>query len=310
MRIIVTGGAGFIGSHIVESYVAAGHDVVVVDSLWSKGGGRRENVPERANFVHLDIREPELERIFREFQPEIVSHHAAQHSVAVGSRDPKYDADVNVIGLLNVLESAVKARVRKVIFASSAATYGDIDALPFDETTPQRPLSPYGITKMVSEHYLRFFKSDHGLDYTVLRYGNVYGPRQDPNGEAGVVAIFINKFLAGAGVRIDWDGEQTRDYVFVEDVAAVNVRALEGGSGGTYVIGTGERTSVNAIYEAIAAATGFEAPIERAPRRPGDARDVLFRPALAAAELGWKPSTSLQAGIEKTVEYFRRRLAA
>jgi UDP-glucose 4-epimerase len=163
---------------------------------------------------------------------------------------------------------------------------------------------------MVSEHYLRFFKSDHGLDYTVLRYGNVYGPRQDPNGEAGVVAIFINKFLAGAGVRIDWDGEQTRDYVFVEDVAAVNVRALEGGSGGTYVIGTGERTSVNAIYEAIAAATGFEAPIERAPRRPGDARDVLFRPALAAAELGWKPSTSLQAGIEKTVEYFRRRLAA
>jgi UDP-glucose 4-epimerase len=310
MRIIVTGGAGFIGSHIAESYVAGGHDVVVVDSLWSQGGGRRENVPERANFVHLDIREPELERIFRDFQPEIVSHHAAQHSVAIGSRDPKYDAEVNVLGLLNVLECASKASVRKVIFASSAATYGDVDALPFDEKTPQRPSSPYGITKMVAEHYLRFFKNEHGLDYTILRYGNVYGPRQDPTGEAGVVAIFISKFLAGQGVRIDWDGEQTRDYVYVEDVADANVRALDRGAGGTYVIGAGVRTSVNQIYRALVDATGFEAPLEHAPRRPGDARDVVFNPALAAAELGWKASTSLAAGIEKTVEYFRRRVAA
>jgi UDP-glucose 4-epimerase len=310
MRIIVTGGAGFIGSHISQAYVDAGHDVVAIDSLWSQGGGRREHVPERANFAHMDIRGNELERIFREFQPELVSHHAAQHSVAIGARDPKYDAEVNVLGLLNVLECCVRANVKKVIFASSAATYGDIDTLPFDELTPQRPVSPYGITKMVAEHYLRFFKSDHGLDYTILRYGNVYGPRQDPLGEAGVIAIFIGRFLAGQGVRIDWDGEQTRDYVYVDDVAALNVAALERGRGATYVVGSGKRTSVNDIYAAIAKATGFQAPIERAARRPGDARDVLYKPVRVMAELGWKATTPLDDGIERTVEYFRRRMAA
>jgi UDP-glucose 4-epimerase len=310
MRIVVTGGAGFIGSHIAQAYVDAGHDVVVVDSLWSKGGGRREHIPERANFAHLDIRDAALERIFREFSPEVVSHHAAQHSVSIGSRDPKYDADVNVLGLINVLECAVKANVRKMIFASSAATYGDVDALPFDETSPQRPTSPYGITKMVAEHYLRFFKHEHGLEYTALRYGNVYGPRQDPAGEAGVVAIFIERFLSHHGVRIDWDGEQTRDYVFVEDVAEANLRALERGDGGIFCIGTGERTSVNQIYRELVRATGFAAPIEAAPRRPGDARDVQFNPALAKAVLGWSPRTTLPAGIERTVEYFRKRVAA
>ncbi|HYW55047.1 MAG TPA: NAD-dependent epimerase/dehydratase family protein, partial [Dongiaceae bacterium] len=175
MRIVVTGGAGFIGSHLVDAFVGAGNEVVVIDSLWSHGGGRRENIPDGVSFVHMDIRDDAgLQRIFSEFKPEVVSHHAAQHSVAIGSRDPKYDANVNVIGMLNVLEAAVKAGSRKVIFASSAATYGDVGAMPVDETSPQRPESPYGITKMVTEHYLRFFKSEHGLDYTVLRYGNVY----------------------------------------------------------------------------------------------------------------------------------------
>ena len=206
MRIVVTGGAGFIGSHLVDAFIAAGHDVVVIDNLWSHGGGRRENLHARASFVHMDIRDEAVKRIFHEYKPEIVCHHAAQHSVAIGSRDPQFDANVNIVGMLNVLDAAVAAGTRKVLFASSAATYGDVTHMPVDETSPQRPVSPYGISKMVTEHYLRFYQSEHGLDYTALRYGNVYGPRQDPNGEAGVIAIFIGKFLAGEGVRIDWDG--------------------------------------------------------------------------------------------------------
>ena len=307
MRVIVTGGAGFIGSHIVDAYIGLGHDVLVLDSLWDHGGGRRENIHPKAEFVLMDIREAGVSKVFTDYKPEIVCHHAAQHSVAIGARDPQFDASVNVLGLLNILDAAVGAGARKAIFASSAATYGDVDALPFDETTPQRPISPYGITKMVAEHYLRFYHREHGLDYTALRYGNVYGPRQDPNGEAGVIAIFIGKFLNQQGVRIDSDGEQTRDYVYVGDVAAANVAALDRGSAMELCIGTGNRTSVNAIYQALVKATGFEAPIEHAPRRAGDARDVQFNPAKAKRELGWEPKTGLLDGMQRTVDYFRER---
>lgn len=305
MRILVTGGAGFIGSHVADAYVALGHEVLVLDSLWEHGGGRRENVPEQAVFSELDIRDPRLAEVFREFQPEVVNHHAAQHSVAISSRDPRFDADVNVMGLINVLDNSVKNNVRKVIFASSGATFGTPDRLPMNEQTPQRPESPYGITKMVAEHYLRFYGSEHGLDYTALRYGNVYGPRQDPNGEAGVIAIFIGKFLAGQGVRIDWDGEQTRDYVYVKDVADANLRALERGSAGCYCIGTNKRTSVNEIYRALCKISGFEAPVTPGPKRPGDARDAQFDPSLAKAELGWEPRTPLLEGMRETYAYFR-----
>ncbi|MBV8720938.1 MAG: NAD-dependent epimerase/dehydratase family protein [Candidatus Eremiobacteraeota bacterium] len=305
MRIIVTGGAGFIGSHIVDTYLAAGHEVLVLDSLWEHGGGRRANVPERASFVHMDVRDDGVGRIFAEFKPEVVSHHAAQHSVAISSRDPIYDAQVNVVGMLNVLESAVKNGCRKVIFASSGATFGNPEMLPITDDTPQRPTSPYGITKMVTEHYLRFYQAEKGLDFTALRYGNVYGPRQDPNGEAGVISIFIGKFLQREGVRIDWDGEQTRDYVYAGDVARVNVAALDRGSGGCYVIGTGVKTSVNAIYRALVEISGFEAPVTHAPRRPGDARDAQFDASRARKELGWSASTTLIDGMRATYEYFK-----
>ncbi len=301
----MTGGAGFIGSHIVDSYLALGHDVLVLDSLWEHGGGRRANVPDRASFVHMDIRDENVDRIFKEFKPEIVSHHAAQHSVAISSRDPKFDADVNVTGLLNVLEASVKNGVKKVIFASSGATFGTPERFPIDERTPQFPTSPYGITKMVAEHYLRFYKSEKGLDFTALRYGNVYGPRQDPNGEAGVISIFIGKFLKREGIRIDWDGEQTRDYVFVKDVAGANVLALEKGSGGIYCIGTGVKTSVNQIYRALVEISGFEAPVANGPKRSGDARDAQFDPSLAKKELGWLPSTKLIDGMRQTYDYFK-----
>ena len=308
MRIVITGGAGFIGSHIADAYVADGHEVLVVDSLWEHGGGRRQNVPERASFVHMDIRDEGIGRIFQEFKPEIVNHHAAQHSVAIGSRDPIYDAQVNVIGLLNILEQSVKSSVRKVIFASSGATFGTPDKLPIDETTPQHPESPYGITKMVAEHYLRFFKNEHDLDFTALRYGNVYGPRQDPNGEAGVISIFIGKFLAGEPVRIDWDGEQTRDYVFVKDVARANLLALEKGSGGMYCIGTNRRTSVNELYRALCEIAGETPQVVKGPKRSGDARDAQFDYVLAAKELGWEPATQLLDGVRQTYEYFEERL--
>ena len=307
MRILVTGGAGFIGSHIVDAYLDEGHEVLVLDSLWEHGGGRRQNVPQRANFIHMDIRDENIVRVFTDFKPEIVNHHAAQHSVAISSRDPKFDADVNVMGLINVLENSVKGGVKKFIFASSGATFGTPDHLPMDERTPQNPESPYGITKMVAEHYLRFYKSEHGLDYTALRYGNVYGPRQDPNGEAGVIAIFIGKFLAKQGVRIDWDGEQTRDYVYVKDVAQANVLALDHGSGGRYCIGTNVRTSVNQLYRTLCEIAGFEAPLTQGPRRPGDARDAQFDPALAKAELGWVPRTPLREGMRETFEWFSRQ---
>jgi len=306
VRIIVTGGAGFIGSHIVDAYLALGHDVLVLDSLWEHGGGRRANVPERANFVHMDIRDANIARIFQEFRPEIVSHHAAQHSVAISTRDPKFDADVNVIGLLNVLETSVKSGVKKVIFASSGATFGTPDHFPIVEFTPQRPTSPYGITKMVAEHYLRFYKEEKGLDFTALRYGNVYGPRQDPNGEAGVISIFIGKFLKHEGIRIDWDGDQTRDYVFVKDVAQANAAALEKGSGGIYVIGTNVKTSVNEVYRTLVKISGFEAPVTPGPRRAGDARDAQFDSSLAQKELGWKPATNLMDGMRETYEYFEK----
>jgi UDP-glucose 4-epimerase len=280
--------------------------VLVVDSLWEHGGGRRANVRNGITLVHMDVRDEAIGRVFGDFKPEIVNHHAAQHSVAISVRDPVYDAQVNIVGLLNVLENACRSGARKVIFASSGAIYGTPERLPMNEQTPQRPSSPYGISKMVGERYLQFYRENRQLDFSALRYGNVYGPRQDPNGEAGVIAIFIGHVLARRPVRIDWDGEQTRDYVFASDVAQANLAVLEHGSGESYVIGTGIKTSVNEIYRTLVQIGGFEAPIERAPKRAGDARDAQFDSAKARAELRWSASTALADGIRATYEYFER----
>lgn len=304
MRILVTGGAGFIGSHVVDALVSASHEVAIVDSFWTNGGGRRANVNPRAQLHQIDIRDADLADVFAKFKPEIVCHHAAQHSVAISTGDPLYDADVNVRGLLNVLTLAAKHKAAKVIFASSAATYGAPQYLPIDEEHPQLPESPYGITKMIAEHYLRYFSSGLGLRYTALRYGNVYGPRQDPNGEAGVIAIFTGRILKGEPIRIDWDGEQQKDYVFVGDVVRANLLALDRADGERINIGTGIGTSVNALHKAIAAAVGRDVAVVPAPKRAGDLYKCVFKIDKAKATLGWEPLTQLADGIAKTAEYF------
>src|SRR5579864_5677754 len=262
MRIMVTGGAGFIGSHIVDQCIAAGHEVAVVDNLWQEGGGKEQNLNPKAHFFREDITdEATLQSIFDEVRPEVVSHQAAQHSVAISTKNPQLDARVNVLGLLNVLTNCTRVGTRKIIFASSGATYGTPSRLPIDEEVPQRPESPYGITKMVAEHYLRYWQEANGLNYTALRYGNVYGPRQDPNGEAGVIAIFAKRFLTRQPVRIDWDGEQRKDYVYVKDVARANVIALSRGDHDIFCIGSGKPTSVKEIYKALADLIGYEPEI-------------------------------------------------
>lgn len=307
MRILVTGGAGFIGSHIVDQCVALGHEVAVIDNLWEEGGGKEQNLNPEARFFRADITDDAaLQSIFDEVRPEVVSHQAAQHSVAISTKNPQLDARVNVLGLLNVLTNCTRVGTRKIVFASSGATYGTPARLPIDEEVVQRPESPYGITKMVAEHYLRYWQEANGLSYTALRYGNVYGPRQDPNGEAGVIAIFARRFLNHESVRIDWDGNQKKDYVFVGDVARANLLAIEHGHNDIFCIGTGGAASVNELYDALAAIIGYKPEIVRAPKRPGDIYLTYFDYQKAERVLGWKPLTTLKVGIEKTVEFFRK----
>jgi UDP-glucose 4-epimerase len=305
VKTLVTGGAGFIGSHIVDLLLAEGHRVAVVDNLV---GGRRSNIHGSARWYQEDIRNDEFARIVAHEQPEVMFHQAAQMSVKKSTDDPVYDATVNVLGLLNVLEACVRTRVRKVIFASSGATYGNPDYLPLDEQHQLRPASPYGITKMVAEHYLAYYRRDHGLQYTALRYGNVYGPRQDSHGEAGVIAIFIRQLLTGHTPVIHWDGEQVRDYVYVGDVAQANLRAAAAGDGGSYCIGTGAGTSVNQVYDELCRILSLQVKPERAPRRAGDLRAAYFDTRLAERDLDWRPSVTLDRGLARTVEAFRAEL--
>lgn len=305
MRILVTGGAGFIGSHVVDACIAAGHSVSVVDNLWDEGGGKKANLNPQARFYQLDVRDAALAAVFDSEKPDVVAHHAAQHSVAISARHPDLDAQVNILGLLNLLHNCVRVGTQKVIMASSSTVFGTPRIEPLVESALQMPESPYGITKMASEHYLRYFQAAHGLRYTALRYGNVFGPRQDPSGEAGVIAIFARRILTGQPVRIDWDGEQAKDYVYVGDVARANMAALTRGDNEAYLIGSGARTSVNDLYSKLASIIGREVEIVRAPKRAGDVRFFTFNNAKARADLGWQPEVSLDEGLHNTVEYFR-----
>jgi UDP-glucose 4-epimerase len=306
VRALVTGGAGFIGSTIVDLLISEGHEVAVVDNLST---GKRENlsVDPGVRFYEMDIRDPNLASVFVRERPEVVFHQAAQMSVKVSTDDPILDGQVNVVGLINTLQASATAGVRKVVFASSGATYGNPQRLPMDEEHPQRPESPYGITKMAGEHYLNYFALDHGVQYTALRYGNVYGPRQDPHGEAGVVAIFCNYLLSGQQPIIHWDGEQTRDYVYVGDVARANLAAAFGGDGRCYCVGTGVGTSVNALYGLLCQQAGTWVEPRRAPRRPGDLRAAYFDTTRAREELGWTASVPLRDGLAATFEFFATR---
>lgn len=307
MKVLVTGGAGFIGSHVADIMVEAGHQVSIVDNLWKRGGGKLENLNAQAQFYAVDVRDPGLADVFATECPEVVCHLAAQHSVSISTEAPAYDADVNILGLINLLQICVRYGVRKVIFASSAATYGVVDAMPIREDTAQCPESPYGITKMASEHYLRCWQKLYGLDYTALRYGNVYGPRQDASGEAGVIAIFTNAILRGEPVRIDWDGEQQKDYVYVRDVARANLLALTRGSGEAFCIATGKGTSVNELYRHLTGIAGYTVDIQHAPKRPGDIRLSYFDCTKAREQLGWGPEVDLGQGMQLTVAHYQSR---
>jgi UDP-glucose 4-epimerase len=307
MKVLVTGGAGFIGSHVVDVLLEAGHEVSIVDNLWEHGGGRMENVNPQARFHQTDVRDAALAEVFEKEQPEAVCHLAAQHSVKISTDDPAHDAQVNVLGLINLLQCCTRFGTRKVVFSSSGATYGTVDKMPIDEQTPQHPQSPYGITKLASEHYLRYWKDMYGLDFTSLRYGNVYGPRQDPAGEAGVIAIFAHAILMGGPVRIDWDGEQQKDYVYVHDIARSNLLALMRGGGEAFCIATGQGTSVNALYRGLADVAGYDVEIVHAPKRPGDIYLSYFDCRKAEKQLGWKPEIDLQKGLRLTMDYFRSR---
>jgi UDP-glucose 4-epimerase len=303
MRILVTGGAGFIGSHVVDAFIEAGHHVAVVDDLST---GRRSNLNPRAAFYQMDIRSPALGDLFRQERPSVVSHHAAQVDLRRSVVDPVFDADVNVLGSLNVLECCRACGVRKVIYISSGgAVYGEPAYLPCDEDHPIQPLAPYGASKYIVERYLYLYREVHRLDYTVLRYGNVYGPRQDAQGEAGVVAIFAAQMLDDGKLVINGSGDQERDFVYVEDCARANLLALDRGSGGVYNLGRGQGTSVNRIFELLKGITGYRGDPVHGPPKAGETFRILLDPARARDDLGWQPTVDLQAGLQRTVAYFR-----
>jgi len=303
MRILVTGGAGFIGSHVVEAYLAEGHEVAVVDNLST---GRRSNVPKGATLHEVDLHARELERIFESFAPEVVNHHAAQASVKIGNADPVHDLEVNGGGTARLMQLAAAHGVRKVIYASSGGTvYGEPQSLPVTESHPIAPRSNYGASKYVGEIYVQLAARTTGIDYTIFRYGNAFGPRQDPHGEAGVIAIFTGLMLNGQQCTIDGDGEQKKDYLYVGDIARANLLALDGGPGLVANIGTGKGITVNHIFETLSRATGNSIPPRHGPPRQGDVRNFWLDCSCAKAALGWEPQVSFEDGVRVTVQSFR-----
>ena len=302
MKIFVTGGAGFIGSHITDSLVEGGHKVSVIDDLST---GKRSHIHPKAKFYHLDIRDKRLNEVFSQERPNIVCHHAAQINVRKSVEDPIFDANINILGTLHLLKLSLTHGVKKIIFASTGgAIYGEQDYFPADENHPTRPLSPYGVTKLAVENYLYYYQQVYGLDYVILRYANVYGPRQDPYGEAGVVAIFAESMLSGKTPIINGDGKQTRDFVNVSDVAAANVAALNFTGSNIFNIGTGIETSINELFQQIKKFTKAKIKENHGSAKKGEQIRSVITPQKAINTLNWTPQISLADGLKKTVEYF------
>lgn len=303
MRILVTGGAGFIGSHIVDAYLAAGHEVAVLDDLSS---GKRANLPDDVPIFEHDIRSGDVDGVFREFRPEVVNHHAAQASVKVSTQDPVHDLSVNGGGTANLLQIALKHGTRRFVHCSTGgALYGEPDHLPVPEDHAIVPLSPYGLSKRIGELYTEHLTRGTDLEYVLVRYGNVFGPRQDPHGEAGVMAIFAGRMLAGTQCVIDGDGEQSKDYVYVSDIARANVLVLEKGAGMAFNFGTGAGTSVNTIFRTLHEATGNTVEPVHGPPRKGDVPHIYLDSSRAMEVLGWQPEVSFTDGVRLTVDSIR-----
>jgi UDP-glucose 4-epimerase len=308
LKVLVTGGAGFIGSHVADRMVADGHDVAVVDDLSS---GRREQVPGAANLYQMDVESRWLDRVIERERPEAVIHLAAQVSVSRSMREPMFDAQVNVLGSLGLVLACRQHGVRRLVFASTGgAIYGDTEVLPTPETFPAWPESPYGAAKLAVEHYLHLFHRLDGFSAACLRFANVYGPRQDPHGEAGVVAIFAGALLEGRAPTIHGDGRKTRDYVYVGDVVEAVAAAMRGEACGAFNIGTGIETDVNRLYGLIAGAAGSDLAAVHGPDRPGDVERSCLAIGRATEVLGWRPRVELAEGVALTVDYFRQRVAA
>ena len=306
MKVLVTGGAGFIGSHVVDRCVEAGHDVAVVDDLST---GRREQVHAAARLRVADIRNPALDDVFRAETPEAVIHLAAQASVGRSVANPHLDADINIMGSINLLECCRRAGARRVVYVSTGgAGYGNTNVIPTPEDHPARPVSPYGVSKVAAEVYLGCWEALHGLRGITLRLANIYGPRQDPHGEAGVVAIFTDRLLRGEPCMINGDGLQTRDYVYVGDVADAALLALERSEvTGPVNIGTGVETSVVSLFERLRAAAGCRGEARHGPPRPGEQRRSLLDASRARGVLGWVPRVTLDEGLRRTVAAVRAR---
>lgn len=302
-KALVTGGAGFIGSHLVDRLLAEGFRVSIIDNL---SAGSLQNLNPAATFYHSDITQAAAEEIFSREQPDIVFHLAARVSVTSSAQDPVGNADVNVIGTLRLLEAARRAGLEKFIFSSTGgAIYGNPEENPCREDTPAVPISPYGLSKLLAEQYIDLFHRLYRLNFTNLRYGNVYGPRQDPHGEAGVVAIFIRTMLEGGQARIFGDGEQERDFVFVDDIVEANIRAIDRGHHRTLNIGSGEGVSVTRLFDTLQSHLDYPHEAEHRPRRHGEVHKIFLDSSAAREHLGWTPATSLEEGLRKTVEYYR-----
>ena len=300
---MVTGGAGFIGSQIVDAYLEKGHQVAILDSLVT---GLRRNINPKAKFYEADLRDQvKVEQAVAEFKPEVINHHAAHLSVSESVEKPQFTAEVNSIGFLNVMEAGRKNGLKRVIVASTGgALYGDTDQVPTTEDHPTEPVSPYGVTKLAMEEYLHYYKVQYGVNWVALRYANVYGPRQNPKGETGVVAVFLEKINSGQGPVVFGDGLQTRDYVFVEDVVDANVAAVEQGSG-PYNIGTGIETNVIEIFNQLQALMNSDFPEIHNEARPGEQRRSALDASKARTELGWQSQVNFTTGLEATVSRFK-----